>query len=271
MATSKHSFGKRLGAYLGSNQNLAGSALALVSAGSVVALHFPPLLVPIIAVGAYATGALLAPVRRSGVLLSPDGAAKRAEALQADLAEFSTKYRDELAKNLPQEVHHGVGRIIEKIEFIVNRFCEQEAVELDQTLVVSRTLTDYLPTSLETYAGMPHQYRMHRRDKVTGTTAHEELMGQLETLEERMTEALEAVLAGDMQALRNQGRFLEQKFHRSDLDLDVDLAATQRRPEPGGSVLDLDSPQVGGRQDQSGSDEAGARQVERDRDGDPSA
>lgn len=259
MATNKRSLGRRFEAYLGSNQNLAGSALAVAGAGAVIALHVPPVLVPVIAVGAYVAGALLAPVRRKGVFLDPSGASDRAQALRVEFDAFKATYRGELSKKLPREVHDMVARIMEKIEFIVNRLCEEESVEFDQTLVVSRTLSDYLPTSLETYAGLPHQFRTYRRDKVTGTTAHEELMSQLETLEERMTEALEAVLAGDVQALRNQGRFLEAKFHRSDLDLDgAELGLGTNKPSRGTdsrrSSLDLDADTPKGSSDGQGTD-----------------
>ena len=53
----------------------------------------------------------------------------------------------------------------------------------------------------------------------SGKTPHEELNGQLEILAEKLGAVSEALYAGDAQKLRDQGRFLQDRFRGSSLDL----------------------------------------------------
>ncbi|MBT2228401.1 hypothetical protein [Nonomuraea sp. NEAU-A123] len=51
-------------------------------------------------------------------------------------------------------------------------------------------------------------------------SAHEELLAQLALLDAQLRKVADAIHRGDEQALRDQGRFLRDRFGGSDLDLD---------------------------------------------------
>lgn len=80
------------------------------------------------------------------------------------------------------------------------------------------TITDYLPTSLETYLALPPAFAQSHRTP-EGRTPGEELLEQLVLLEAAVRELALAVYSGDAEHLATQGRFLQTKFSRSDLDL----------------------------------------------------
>ncbi|WP_432495090.1 hypothetical protein [Kineococcus gypseus] len=79
-------------------------------------------------------------------------------------------------------------------------------------------VTDYLPGALERYLGLPEDYALHHRGP-SGTTPAEELLTQLGLLLEGSRELQQAVYDHDARLLSEQGRFLDAKFRRSDLDL----------------------------------------------------
>ncbi len=80
------------------------------------------------------------------------------------------------------------------------------------------TVTDYLPTSLESYLALPPAFAASHRTPA-GRTAGEELLEQLVLLESAVRDLALAVYSGDAERLATQGRFLQTKFARSDLDL----------------------------------------------------
>jgi hypothetical protein len=80
------------------------------------------------------------------------------------------------------------------------------------------TITDYLPTSLEAYLALPPGFAADHRSPA-GRTPGEELLDQLVLLEGAVRDLALAVHSGDAERLATQGRFLQTKFARSDLDL----------------------------------------------------
>ena len=79
-------------------------------------------------------------------------------------------------------------------------------------------VTDYLPTSIETFLALPVEFvAEHRNNK--GQSPGQELSEQLMFLEHGVRELAQAVYSGDANQLSTQGRFLKTKFSRSDLDL----------------------------------------------------
>ncbi|MEU8194124.1 hypothetical protein AB0C10_10120 [Microbispora amethystogenes] len=206
MATSD-----RVLAYLGSLKNITGSALALGG----IALHFLGLagsLWPVVVAGLYGVGALLAPPDR--VRLTISHAEVETRALRADLDALVAKVT---TTRFPEDVVVKVGDLAGILREVLAR-AEALTSAPDHLHVVSQAVRDYLPTSLEAYANLPRSYALTRRG-ARERSAHEELMAQLGLLESGLSAVAEAVYQGDEQALRDQGRFLRDRFGGSSLDL----------------------------------------------------
>ena len=88
----------------------------------------------------------------------------------------------------------------------------------EELIPVRATLTDYLPTTLDTFLALPKDFAGTHRNRA-GRTPSEELVEQLGLLESGVVEYSQSIYAGDAQQLSNQGRFLQTKFGRTDLDL----------------------------------------------------
>ncbi|MBP2704063.1 hypothetical protein JOL79_09605 [Microbispora sp. RL4-1S] len=206
MATSD-----RVLAYLGSTRNIVGSVLALAG----LALYFLGLagsLWPIVVAGLYGVGALLAPPDR--VRLTVSHAEVETRRLREDLDALVAKVTP---PRFPADVVSRVGELAAVLRGVLAR-AEALTSSPDQLHEVSQAIRDYLPTSLEAYANLPRSYALTRRAE-RERSAHEELMAQLGLLETGLGRIAEAVYRGDEQALRDQGRFLRDRFGGSSLDL----------------------------------------------------
>lgn len=213
MATSSRGRGAGLGRYLGSTKNIAGSALAVGALGAQLAVGIGSLW-PAVVAACYAIGALVAPPDK--VHLSMGSAGDEVAALRRDLTALARQV-DGARSRLNDDVAAAVGEILALLRSVLDR-AEVLATSPDHLFVVSRTIRDYLPTSLESYLNLPRTYALQSR--VAGRrTAHDELMSQLGLLTTQLTSVAQAVYDGDVQALVNQGRFLQEKFGGSDLDL----------------------------------------------------
>jgi len=88
---------------------------------------------------------------------------------------------------------------------------------VDEEIAVQAFVGDYLPTTINAYLSMNSQFaHLARAD---GRTPGDDLLEQLATLEQAISELAQAVYAHDAQQLQVQGRFLSTKFNRTDLDL----------------------------------------------------
>ncbi|MEU7860462.1 hypothetical protein [Nonomuraea sp. NPDC049141] len=197
--------------YLGSTRNIVGSVLALLG----LAAHFLGLagaFWPVVVAALYGVGALLAPPDR--VRLTISHAEVETAGLRADLDALLGR----IDRRFPGDVHAAVAALAEVIRGVLGR-AEQLASSPDQLHVVSQTIRSYLPASLEAYANLPRGYALTRRvDRER--SAHEELLAQLALLDAQLRKVADAIHRGDEQALRDQGRFLRDRFGGSDLDLD---------------------------------------------------
>ncbi|MEV0970895.1 hypothetical protein [Microtetraspora glauca] len=196
--------------YLGSTRNIVGSSLALLG----VAAHFLGLagaLWPVVVAALYGVGALVAPPDRVRLSISP--AEVETQRLRADLDALLQR----IDRRFPDDVHTAVESLAEIIGDVLGR-AEQLASSPDQLHVVSQTIRSYLPSSLEAYANLPRGYALARRAD-RERSAHEELLAQLELLDAQTRKVADAIHRGDDQALRDQGRFLHDRFSGSDLDL----------------------------------------------------
>lgn len=232
MATSRP-WWQRAGAYLGSNRNIVGSVAGLAALGATVPTGVAGPLWPVVVGGVYGIAALVTP--RDKVQLVDSGytaALARAENLRADLDRLGERVRRH-ERRLPDDVLAAYDRVEASLREILAR-AEELATSPDHLFVVGRTINDYLPTSLETYANLPRSFALgHRGDNQR--TAHEELLSQLALLERELGEIATAVYAGDVARLNAQGRFLEDKFADSSLDLGglpTPPQDTVRRQEP---------------------------------------
>ncbi|MEZ0163960.1 hypothetical protein AB2L27_04170 [Kineococcus sp. LSe6-4] len=79
-------------------------------------------------------------------------------------------------------------------------------------------VTEYLPGALGHYLDLPEEYALTNRGP-GGTTPAEELVTQLRLLVDGAKDLQRAVYDQDARKLAVQGRFLDAKFRRSDLDL----------------------------------------------------
>ncbi|GAA3649668.1 hypothetical protein GCM10022224_010510 [Nonomuraea antimicrobica] len=205
MATSE-----RILRYLGSTRNIVGSCLALLG----LLGHFLGLtgaFWPVVVVALYGAGALLAPPDR--VRLTISHAEVETRALREDLDGLLRRVEG----RFPGDVQAAVRALADVIGGVLAR-AEQLTASPDQLHVVSQTIRRYLPASLEAYANLPRRYALTRRAG-RERSAHEELLTQLALLDAQMGKVAEAIHRGDEQALRDQGRFLRDRFGGSDLDL----------------------------------------------------
>ena len=82
-----------------------------------------------------------------------------------------------------------------------------------------RTATDYLPAALDAYLRLPSTYATERRLE-GGRTALEVLVDQLDLLQREMVGVADAVSRNDVDRLLAHGRFLADRFGRSELNLE---------------------------------------------------
>ena len=205
MATSS---GRRLLRYLYSNKNLVGSAAGLAGLG----LFFTGVvgeLWPLVVAGMYGIGALATPPTRSIDL--------RSGLDPSNLNRAMGEQERRLRGRVPDEVLAAVGRIHGQIREVLERRHALPPGSPD-AYVVERTTLDYLPTALESYLSLPRGYA-NRVAVSRGRTARQVLLDQLALLEAKLGEVLEAVAKGDTDRLLAHGRFLEDRFAASELDI----------------------------------------------------
>ena len=205
MATSR---GRRLRRYLCSNKNLAGCAAGLAGLG----LYFGGVvgeLWPVVVGGLFGAVALATPPTRTVDLHSGLDPAN----LNRAMAEQARRLRG----RVPDDVLAAVTRVHTQVREILAR---RDALPpaSPEAFVVERTTLDYLPTALESYLNLPRTYA-NRVAISGGRTARQVLLAQLALLDAELGEAMEAVTRGDTDRLLAHGRFLEDRFARSELDV----------------------------------------------------
>ena len=196
--------------FLLGRRNLLGLGLALV--GVVVA--FTGLLGPfwpIAVVGLYAAGFMLAPRLGGGATASRPAAA-------ADLGDIrhamTTLVRDASGR-LPAEVMATVARIENLVLSMLPRV-EHLPPGSEDVYILRATALDYLPATLESYLSLPSNYASQQRLS-DGNTAETDILAQLALLESKLTEVSEDIARSDGDRLLANGRFLREKFGRSEL------------------------------------------------------
>jgi hypothetical protein len=199
---------RRLLRYLYSNKNLAGSAGGLAG----LALYFTGVvgeLWPLVVAGLYGVGALATPPTRTIDL--------RGGLDAGNLERAMAEQRRRIGGRVPDDVLAAVGRIHDQVrEVLVRRHALPPGSP--DAFAVERTVLDYLPTALESYLNLPRGYA-NRVPVSRGRTARMVLLDQLALLEAKLGEVLEALARGDTDRLLAHGRFLEDRFAVSELDV----------------------------------------------------
>ncbi|CAO5192276.1 conserved hypothetical protein [Frankia sp. AiPs1] len=93
---------------------------------------------------------------------------------------------------------------------------ERQSASDEEMRGLTAIIHEYLPQALDDFTALPPQYA--DRPGVTGTTAAEDLVRQLQLLDEGAGDLQDLVYTGDAAQLAIQARFLDAKFRRSDLD-----------------------------------------------------
>ena len=118
---------------------------------------------------------------------------------------------------VPKEVEDGVASIRQNVLDILSREARLSA-HSPELFVVLRTATDYVPTAVRAYLRLPAGYATSRR-QADGKTALEILLEQLRLLDKEMVDVADAVTKQDLDRLRAHGKFLADRFGRSELNL----------------------------------------------------
>ena len=201
---------RRILIYLYSTKNIVGSALALVGLALFFAGIIGSLIWPFVVVGLYAIGALVAPGSGGDDLTSSSFDPNDVrQALNRQLAAICGK--------VPPEIAAKVQSLNDTILGVLPNYTQFPAGSPD-LFVVGRTATDYLPRALQSYLNLPRVYATTH--PVSGNkTSQQILSDQLDLLEQKMEEVSVAVHKKDSDALLANGRFLEEKFGKTELSL----------------------------------------------------
>lgn len=195
--------------YLGSRKNVAGSLLAL---GGLV-LFFLGLLGPIwplVVVALYLIGALAVPSPRR-VLVG--NASFDPELVRSALDRLVRRVENRASPDVVAKV-----REIQQEILGVLPLADQFPPGSEDLFVIQRTATDYLPSALDPYLALPPAYAATRQVQ-GGKTPKQVLLEQLELIDWKMDEVVDAIHQRDTDRLLASGRFLEERFGKGDLSL----------------------------------------------------
>lgn len=232
--------------WLYSNKNIAGCVLALgapvLAVTGVVAPPVALLLLPAL----YAAGALAAPGAPRVDLVSgmdPDDVQRSLHTIRAAIK-----------GKVCEAVSARVELLCAAIEQVLPRASELGPGSQEMHVLV-RTATDYLPSALQPYLALPRLYAEHK-PLTDGRTAAQVLCAQLDVMNARMQDIVDAVLRADGDRLIANERFLEDKFGTTSLSLPSDQPGSDG---PGGSPAGPGSPPARpGTLDAPGSGDPGA-------------
>ena len=201
---------RRVLIYLYSAKNIAGSGLALIGLVLFFTGIIGSFIWPFIVAALYAIGAILAPGPSSYDLTSTSFDPN-------DVRQALNRQLSAIRGKVPPEIQAKVQSINDTILGILPHYNEFPAGSPD-LFVVGRTATDYLPRALQSYINLPRAYATTH--PVEGSkTSQQVLSDQLDLLGSKMNDVADAVHKKDSDALLANGRFLEDKFGKSQLSL----------------------------------------------------
>lgn len=202
--------------------NMVGLALALVGLALFIGGILHGWLVVAIVLGLYVFGSVVTPRPRGlGGLLSAGGSLDAGH-----LRSALDRLARESDKRLPDDLAAKVERIRQTILDVLPKV-NSSTIDRQDLFALERTVTDYLPNTIDAYLTLPRTYA-NSRVVQDGKTAKQLLGEQLDLIEEKMEAISEAVSKDDLNKLLAQGRFLEDRFGRSDA-LSLDAGKTDHR------------------------------------------
>ena len=145
--------------------------------------------------------------------------ASQIRALQLELADLVRRANADGGRLPPGAVP--TVRDIDDVLRPLLRYVERHQASDEELRGLTAIIGEYLPQALADFTALPPQYA--ERPGPTGTTPADDLVRQLQLLDEGALELADLVYTGDAARLAIQARFLDAKFRRSDLDLDLDL------------------------------------------------
>jgi hypothetical protein len=154
-----------------------------------------------------------APAQPAGPAGPDDSPAALARELDALIARINAA-----SGRLPTAATVQARRLTDLVQEMLSHQEKSAAPNVNETILITSTVRDYVPTSLDAYLALPAAFLATHRT-ATGATPDDELLLQLQLLESGIRDTVEAIWAGNAQKLESQGRFLQTKFSRSDLDL----------------------------------------------------
>lgn len=198
--------------------NMVGIVLALVGIGLYIGGVISGFLVPLIVIGLYLVGAILTPKPKGiGGLQTLNGNLDPGQ-IKAAL----NRIVEESQKRLPGDLAAKVAAIQATILDILPKL-DRTTIDRQDLFALERTVSDYLPQTLDNYLTLPRAYA-NSHVVANGKTAEQLLGEQLDLIGEKMKEISDAVAKDDVGKLLAQGRFLEERFGRN---TDLALPATE--------------------------------------------
>lgn len=200
-------FAGLLGA-IGDRRNVAG----LVGAAAGLGLTFGGM----IDAGWWAiTGGLYAVGFLGTQILAPPALLDIQAAPVAELPEDLRRLARRIGPQLPPAAQTHLTNILAAVAGIEPKL---RAIDPNNLSVISvrQILADYIPTTLTAYAALPPRVRSSTRFG-DGRTAEMQITEQLALLERQMDEVADNLSRGDLTALENQGRFLDEKFREPEV------------------------------------------------------
>jgi hypothetical protein len=189
--------------------NMVGIVLALVGIGLYIGGVISGWLVPLIIVGLYLVGAILTP-KPKGI----DGLQRLDGNLDpGQIKSALNRIVSESQKRLPDELAAKVVAIQQTILDILPKL-DKTTIDRQDLFALERTVSDYLPQTLDNYLTLPRAYA-NSHVVANGKTAEQLLGDQLDLIGEKMKEISDAVAKDDVGKLLAQGRFLEERFGRN--------------------------------------------------------
>lgn len=196
-------------AYLYSRKNLLGIAVAIIVSIALVATGIGGLLWPFAALAAYAACATLVPARSNHPQL------RHIES--KDLQQAMSEQMRLMSGRVSNDIYARVAGINAAIRDLVPRAARLPAGSED-LYILQRIPLDYLPEALDAYLSLPPTYaRLHPVQG--GKTPKQLLLDQLDLLQDKMTEISDDIASNDTDRLLANGRFLAEKFGRSELQV----------------------------------------------------
>jgi len=206
------SFLHRIEPFLYSRKNIAGTILGLAGVGLMVLGITSGVVGLGVIAGLFAIGYLAVPPER-GLRWAPLGTQDTRE-ITEELQRLMISLRFRVA----DDIFNKVGSIAHQIAETLPK----DGGPIDATdpnlILIRQTALDYLPRALNAYLAVPRIYAERRRI-ANGRTPHDVLLEQLDLMDQKMREVADDIAAHDTEQLLAHGRFLQQRFADSTLEV----------------------------------------------------